>query len=160
VELHFSRELDDLSPLVAAVRRNRIGDPHRLTEATWQALSGVLLRQVAAPQTCLIREGDSERHLYFVESGLLRVFRADTPDRMQLGVIGAGSLAGEGAFFSPVVRAASVETIQASAVWDMPREAFELMAQQQPQHALALALYLGTVLSARMLSPAGRMSIT
>jgi CRP/FNR family transcriptional regulator, cyclic AMP receptor protein len=160
VELSLSGQLADVTGLAAAVRRNKTGEPRRLSAGTWQVLSEVLVRRTAAATTCLIREGESERHVYFVESGLLRVFRSDVPDRLQLGVIGAGSVAGEGGFFSPLVRNASVEAIQATVVWELSLDGFEAIAERTPQHALAVALYLGAVLTARMLSPAGRLSVT
>ena len=150
----------ELTTLAAAVRRNKSGDSRRLTRADWHALSKVMLRRTAEPRSCLIRQGEKERGVYFVESGLLRVFRSEARERVQLGVIGAGSLVGEGAFFAPVVRNASVEAIDASVLWELSTEGFNAMAQRQPEHALAFALYLGAVLSARMLTPGGRLSVT
>lgn len=158
-DLSTSIEAHDLGALAAAVRRNRTGEAHRLSSETWDALSGVLLRRVAEPRTCLIREGECERDVFFVESGLLRVFRAEASERLLLGVHGAGSLVGEVAFFTPLARTASVEAIETSVVWELPRRAFERMARHHPDHALAVALYLGAVLAARMLSPAGRLAL-
>jgi CRP/FNR family cyclic AMP-dependent transcriptional regulator len=152
--------LPELDTLAAAVRRNKIGDARRLTRANWHALSKVMQRRTAEPHTCLIRQGENERRVYFVESGLLRVFRSEALDRVQIGVIGAGSLVGEGAFFAPVVRNSSVEAIEPSVLWELSTEAFEAMAEHHPEHALAFALYLGAVLSGRMLRPAARLSVT
>lgn len=159
-ELSPSPQLADLAALAEAVRRSKSGGSRQLAGETWSALSGVLRRRVAAPQTCLIREGDREQRVYLVESGLLRVYRAHGRDRLQLSVVGPGSLVGEGAFFMPTMRNASVEAIETTVVWELGSESFEAMAATQPQHALAFALYLGAVLSARMLRPSGRLSIT
>jgi CRP-like cAMP-binding protein len=150
----------ELAALAAAVRRNKSGDARRLTGANWQALVPVLLRRAAEPQACLIREGENERRVYFLESGLLRVFRSAAPEKVQIAVIGAGSVVGEGAFFAPVTRKASVEAIEPSVLWELSTQAFDALAERCPEHALALALYLGAVLSHRMLRPAGRLSVT
>ena len=159
-DISTSMATQDLTALMAAVRRQRGGEARRLTAAAWHALAGVLMRRTAEPHACLIREGECERDVFFVESGLLRVFRWEASERLLLGVVGAGSLVGEGAFFTPLARTASVEAIESTVVWELPRPAFERMAREHPQHALAVALYLGSVLSARMLSPAGRLSVT
>ena len=153
-------KLPDLAALMTAVRKNKSGDSRRLTEATWNAMAEVLQRRVVEPQTCLIRQGETGRGVFFVESGLLRVFRLEAGDRLQLAVIGAGSLVGEGAFFAPMVRNASVEAIETAVVWELSSEGFATMTARYPEQALALSLYLGAVLSARMVRPAGRLSIT
>lgn len=159
-QLSTLARLPELTTLVAAVRRNKSADARHLTRANWQALSKVMLRRTVEPQTCLIRQGEIERHVYFVESGLLRVFRSEACDKVQIGVIGPGNLVGEGAFFAPTVRHASVEAIEPSVLWELSTEAFDAMAERDPEHALAFALYLGAVYSARMRRPAGRLSVT
>ena len=159
-DLSTSIDAQDLTALMAAVRKHRGGEARRLTADAWQALAGVLQRRTAEPHTCLFREGECERDVYFVESGLLRVFRSEASERLLLGVVGAGALVGEGAFFTPLARTASVEAIESTVLWELPRREFDRMAGEHPQHALAIALYLGSVLSARMLSPAGRLSVT
>ncbi|HEY0826410.1 MAG TPA: cyclic nucleotide-binding domain-containing protein [Ramlibacter sp.] len=159
-ELSPSEQLGELTALAEAVRRSRGAGLRRLSDETWGALSGVLRRQLAPAQTCLIRQGARERRVYLVESGLLRVYRTHGSDRLQLSVIGPGSVVGEGAFFLPLVRNASVEAIERAVVWELSLEGFESVAASQPQHALAFALYLGAVLSGRMLKPTGRLSVT
>jgi CRP/FNR family transcriptional regulator, cyclic AMP receptor protein len=159
-ELAPSEQLGDLTALAEAVRRNRSGCSRGLTGETWGALSGVLRRRIAERQTCLIRQGERERRVYLVESGLLRVYRLQGEERLQLSVIGPGSLVGEGAFFMPTMRNASVEAIETAVVWELSAEGFESVAASQPQQALEFALYLGAVLSSRMIRPSGRLSIT
>jgi CRP/FNR family transcriptional regulator, cyclic AMP receptor protein len=158
-QLSPPQELRELDALVTAVRKNKGGGSRRMTEATWLALSDFLLRRVVEPHTCLIRQGDEQSGVYFLESGLLRVFRTEGGDRLQLAVIGAGSLVGEGTFFAPMVRHASVEAVDRAVVWELSAQAFEAMADREPREALAFSMYVGAVLSGRLLRPAGRLSI-
>ena len=158
-QISFPTRSPELGTLVEAVRRNRSGDSRPLTRENWEALSTVLSRRTAEPQACLIREGENERRVYFVESGLLRVFRSEAREKVQIGVLGAGNLVGEGAFFAPTVRSASVEAIEPSVLWELSEQGFEAMAQRYPEDALAFVLYLGAVLSGRMRRPAGRLSV-
>lgn len=157
----ISDQQRDISGLAAACRKNKSYDASGLTPATWKALSEVLVAEDSEDRACVIRQGESDRSLYFLESGLLRVYRTDNGARLQLGVIGPGSVVGEGGFFSPsVARSASVEAIQASLVWKLSPERFATMASHHPGEALALALYVGAVMNGRMRSVAGRWSVT
>jgi CRP/FNR family transcriptional regulator, cyclic AMP receptor protein len=150
----------DTSVLAAACRRNRGYDCTRLTPETWRALSKVLVLEVNADRASLIREGENDSSLFFLESGLLRVYCTDKQKRLQLAVIVPGSLVGEGGFFAPsVARSASVEAIEPSIVWKLPPENFEALATEEPSAALATTLYAASVMRARMLSVAGRLSV-
>lgn len=150
----------DVSALAAACRRNRSYDSKRLTPETWQALSSVLVLESNATRSNLIREGDNDGHLIFLESGLLRVYCADEDARLQLAVIVPGTVIGEGGFFSPSsTRSASVEAIEPSTSWRLAPENFEALAQRDPNAALSVALYAASVMRARMLSVSGRLSV-
>jgi CRP/FNR family transcriptional regulator, cyclic AMP receptor protein len=151
----------DMSALIAACRKNRGHDASRLTPDTWRALSEALVLEVNNDRTCVIREGENDGSLYFLESGLLRVFCTDDRTRLQLAVIVPGSVVGEGGFFAPsTTRTASVEAIEPSVVWRLSPERFEALALRHPEAALDIALYAGGVMRGRMLSVAGRFSVT
>lgn len=150
----------DVSALASACRRNRGYDSARLTPDTWRALANALVLEQNQNRASLIREGENDRSLYFLESGLLRVFSTDKGTRLQLAVIVPGSVVGEGGFFSPsATRSASVEAIEQSTIWKLPPENFDALAARDPDAALALTLYAGSVMRARMLSVAGRLSV-
>jgi CRP-like cAMP-binding protein len=91
---------------------------------------------------------------------MLRVYRSDRDARLQLAVLGPGSVVGEGTFFAPIVRNANVEAVEASVLWELTPERFAAMAERYPQAAYHVAMGLGHVLSVRMLSVAGRLAIT
>ena len=91
---------------------------------------------------------------------MLRVYRSDRDARLQLAVLGPGSVVGEGTFFAPIVRNANVEAVEASVLWELTPERFARMAERYPEAAYKVSMGLGAVLSVRMLSVAGRLAIT
>jgi CRP/FNR family transcriptional regulator, cyclic AMP receptor protein len=150
----------DTSAIAAACRRNRGYDSTRLTPETWHVLSSELMLESTADRTDLIREGENDGSLFFLEAGLLRVYCTDKQRRLQLAVIAPGSIVGEGGFFAPsVARSASVEAIEPSTIWKLTRENFEAVAAREPQAALSVCLYAANVMRARMLSVGGRLLI-
>ena len=150
----------DTSALAAACRRNRGYDSTRLTPETWRELGSALVCERSEDRSSLIREGEMDRCLFFLESGLLRVYSTDKETRLQLAVIVPGSVVGEGGFFAQSVqRSASVEAIEPSMVWRLAPDRFEELAGRAPAAALAVTLYAGSVMRARMLSVAGRLSV-
>lgn len=150
----------DTTAVAAACRRNRGYDSTRLTPETWQVLESALVLESNADRTDLIREGENDGSLVFLESGLLRVYCTDKQTRLQLAVIAPGSVVGEGGFFAPsVARRASVEAIEPSTIWRLTQQNFEALAARQPEAALSVALYAANVMRARMLSVGGRLLI-
>ncbi len=151
----------DLSLLVAAVRKTKGVDVKQLLDqSAWKALSHVLLPRDVAPHKCLVRQGDAGRSLFLIESGSARVYREQDRGRLQLAVLGAGSVVGEGTFFAHIVRSASVETLEPAKVWELSAPAFDDLVRGSPLAALQLCRFLGAVLATRMLSVTGRLSIT
>jgi CRP/FNR family cyclic AMP-dependent transcriptional regulator len=152
----------DLSGMVAAARKNKSRDSlgALIQSGSWQALSAVLQPIRAARQQVLIAQGAEDRSLFFIESGMVRVFRSDGPARMQLAVIGAGSVVGDGAFFGPTLRTASVQAVEPTVLWELTQEDFLGLVLANAAAALNVALAVGSVLSKRMLNVTGRLSIT
>ena len=154
--------LADLSALMRASRKNRGRDSleGHVSEATWRVLSQYVRHTSVGERRLVIEQGATERNLFFVESGLLRVFRSDRNARLQLAVLGPGSVVGEGTFFAPIVRNASVEAAEPCVLWELAPAHFEELAQRHPRAAFEIAMGLGSVMSVRMLSVAGRLAIT
>jgi CRP/FNR family cyclic AMP-dependent transcriptional regulator len=152
----------DLSGMMAAARKNKSRDSlgALIQCGSWQALSAVLQPIRAARQQVLIAQGAEDRSLFFIESGMVRVFRSDGPARMQLAVIGAGSVVGDGAFFAPKLRTASVQAVEPTVLWELTQEDFLGLVLANAAAALNVALAVGSVLSKRMLNVTGRLSIT
>jgi CRP/FNR family cyclic AMP-dependent transcriptional regulator len=152
----------NIEGLIRATRKNRSRDSlgGLFDELTWIALSECLVPQVTEYRHVVITQGAKDRNLFFVESGMLRVYRADRDARLQLAVLGPGSVVGEGTFFAPITRNASVEAVEASVLWELTPEKFAALAVRYPEAAFRVAMGLGAVLSVRMLSVAGRLAIT
>src|SRR5437764_10727683 len=152
----------DLTALIRATRKNKSRDSlaAHIDDRTWFVLSEFLVPQITEYRQLVISQGAKERNLYLVESGMLRVYRSDRDARLQLAVLGPGSVVGEGTFFAAVVRNANVEAVEASVLWEMTPERFAVFAQRHPEAAYQVAMGLGAVLSVRMLSVAGCLAIT
>jgi CRP/FNR family cyclic AMP-dependent transcriptional regulator len=151
----------DLTRLMVAVRKTKGFDARELLdEPTWKALSQVLQPRTVPTRECLVRQGETDRSLYLIESGSATVYRNQERGRLQLAVLGAGSLVGEGTFFAHIVRSASVETLEPTLAWELSTAGFDELVRGSPKAALQLCRFIGAVLATRMLSVTGRLSIT
>jgi CRP-like cAMP-binding protein len=152
----------DLRRLHAAVEGNRGDDTlaRFLPPETWVALEDYLTEERVARGHVLMAQGALDRTLYFVESGMLRVHRGRDESKLQLALIGPGSVVGEGAFFSHIERSATVQATMDTVLWSLAPRRFERMAKEQPATALGLSLALGAVIATRMLEVSRKISIT
>ncbi|HUR88055.1 MAG TPA: cyclic nucleotide-binding domain-containing protein, partial [Ramlibacter sp.] len=84
----------DLTGLTRSIRKNKGKDSvaSHFDEGTWRALAECLVPQVTEYRQVVISQGAKDRNLYFVESGMLRVYRSDRDARLQLAVLGPGSV--------------------------------------------------------------------
>lgn len=151
----------DLTRLVGAVRKTKgVHVKELLDQSTWNALSHVLQPHTMAARKRLIHQGEESRSLFLIETGSATVYREHERGRLQLAVLGAGSVVGEGTFFAHIVRSASVETLEPAKVWELSAKAFDDLTRGSPAAALQLCRFVGAVLATRMLSVTGRLSIT
>ena len=137
--------------LITAIARNKDYDalPLALSATEWEPLSSYLQPFALAQDQVLIEQGAMDRTLYFVESGTLSVHR-DDDGRMSLALVGAGSVLGEGAFFSSLSRKANAIGSSPCRLWSLTVARFLELANRQPALALRVALALGTVLAKRV----------
>jgi CRP/FNR family cyclic AMP-dependent transcriptional regulator len=156
-ELHF--DIDGL--------RRAMDDPTakehirlRLTREQWDVLAGYLHPQSLAPGQIVVAQGATDRTVYFVESGLLSVHRQDAGKRIHLAMVEAGSVAGEGAFFTYQPRSATVQAGAPCKVWVLSPLRFLELSKRQPEIALEVAMRLGAVASTRLASRQMRVAVT
>ena len=152
----------DITALQEAVASN-LSDPtlgHMLTPAHWAILSGYMQASSLAPGQILISQGSDDRTLYFVESGMLTVHFEEASGKIRLAAIGAGSVVGEGGFFSYMAHSATVQAASACRLWALTPMRFSELSNRQPQVALALAMALGAIMAKRVVSNRKRIAVT
>ncbi len=152
----------DINALLVAIANDpsesRLG--HALTAAQWDVLAAYMQPMEMAAGRILIAQGAEDRTLYFVESGMLTVHFQDAAGKIRLAAVGAGSVIGEGGFFSRMARSATVQTGSACKFWTLSPMRFSELSNRQPTVALSLAMALGAIMARRMVSNRRKISIT
>jgi CRP-like cAMP-binding protein len=134
--------------------------PMNLTDAQWRQLAEYL-QSVSLPQgQVLIERGVKDRIVYFVESGSLSVHFQDSRQRVRMAMVGAGSLLGEGAFFSHLPRSATVNAGSDCRVWSLTPLRFRELSTRHTEIALALTVAMAAVLARRMHNKPKRVAVT
>ena len=160
--MYSSQHKTDISVLIEAVLSNP-GDPtlsHMVTRPQWEVLSSYMQATSLAPGQILISQGAEDRTLYFIESGMLTVHFEDTSGKIRLATLGAGSVVGEGGFFSHMARSATVQAGSACKLWALTPMRFSELSNRQTSVALALAMALGAIMAKRVVSNRQRIAVT
>ncbi len=131
-----------------------------LSREQWELLGPYLLPLSMPAGQVLFVQGENDRTLYLVESGSLSVHYEDEKERLRLAIVGAGSIVGEGAFFSHRPRSATVQTASASRLWSLTALRFTELSNRQPAIALQLAMAAGAVLAKRLGNRRRRIAAT
>jgi CRP-like cAMP-binding protein len=95
-----------------------------------------------------------------VESGSLSVHFEDEAGRVHLAIVNAGSVIGEGGFFSQMPRNATVQAVGECKLWNLTYLRFVDLSQKLPRIALALSMGLGAIIARRMTDRRKRGSVT
>lgn len=142
----------DLSRLIAAIGQATADDrmPQAFSSEQWDVLTGYLLPVHLTAGQVLFAQGSTDRTLYLIESGSLSVHYEDSKQRLRLAIVGAGSLVGEGAFFSHRPRSATVQAAAPSVLWALPALRHVELGNRQPAVALNMAMAAGAVLARRL----------
>lgn len=152
----------DVQSLAQSTRGSSALDavPLNLSEAQWTTL-GDYLQPVSLQQgQVLIEQGVKDRTVYFVESGSLTVHYEDDQDRVRIAIVGAGSLLGEGAFFSHLPRSATVNASSHARLWCLTPLRFRELSARFPSIALDLTVAMAAVLARRMYHKPKRVAVT
>lgn len=139
--------------LVNAIQSLQVEDAFRprFSAEQWRLFGAFLTRYELANGERLIRQGDHERVMYFIESGAFQVFsdqRDGQPRRV--AILRPGAVAGEPALFSERARMAHAEALMGSVVWALSAPRFDELSLRQPELALELLRAAGAVMAARM----------
>ncbi len=152
----------DLSGLIEAIGLSTADDAmsNVLTREQWGLLSSYLLSVSLPAGQVLFAQGTSDRTLYLVEDGSLSVHAEREDQRLRLAIVGAGSVVGEGAFFSHRPRSATVQASTPCKLWSLTGLRFAELANRQPTVALQLAMAVGAVLAKRLANRRRRIAAT
>lgn len=152
----------DIQALAQAVRENPSLDavPLNLSAAQWTTLADYLQPLELKAGQLLLEQGVKDRTVYFVESGSLTVHDEDENNRLRLAIVGAGSMLGEGAFFSHLPRSATVEAGGQSRLWSLTPLRFRELSARHPAIALDLTVAMATVLARRLYHRPKRIGVT
>ena len=160
--MYTSQHKTDISGLIEAVLNNPADRTlgNMLNQVQWEVLSGYMQSTTLAPGQILISQGAEDRTLYFVESGMLTVHFEDPNGKIRLAAVGAGSVVGEGGFFSYMARSATVQAGSACKLWALTPMRFSELSNRQTPIALALAMALGAIMAKRVVSNRKRIAVT
>lgn len=152
----------DLQGLVTAIAQASAEDSmgNALTPEQWDILSAYLQPCSLAAGQMLFAQGANERTLYLLENGSLSVHNEDEKGRLRMAIVTAGSLVGEGAFFSRRPRSASVQAAAPCKLWSLSALRFSELSNRQPAIALGLAMAAGAVLAKRLGNRRRRVAAT
>lgn len=131
-----------------------------LSAQQWEMLATYLQPLAVPPGEVLIDQGAHDRTVYFIESGTLSVHVIGSSGQMQLAILNAGSVVGEGAFFSRLPRSANVIATGPTKLWRMNAIRFAEMTNRQPALALEVTMALGAVIAKRMVNKPKRVAVT
>jgi CRP/FNR family cyclic AMP-dependent transcriptional regulator len=143
----------EINDLVHAIQTLNAEDAFRprLTPDQWRVIAPYLTRHDIRAGDLLIKQGDTDRTMYFLGQGSLQVFvTGGPPGSNRIAILRAGSVVGEPGLFSDGVRTANVEAMTPCMVWALRGPRFEELAARSPALALELLRAAGGVMSTRM----------
>lgn len=143
----------ELEELVGAIQSLNAEDAFRarLTLDQWRVVAQYLTRHTLRAGDALMRQGDTDRTVYFLGRGSLQAFTAGGPGGApRISILRAGSVVGEAGLFVHSERSATVEAMTACVVWALAGPRFEEMAQRSPVAALELLRAAGAVMASRL----------
>lgn len=143
-------ELNDMVQAIQSLNAEDAFRP-RLTLDQWRAIGPYLTRHEIRAGDLLIKQGDTDRSMYFLGQGSLQTFvTGGPPGSSRIAILRAGSVIGEPGLFSDGPRMANVEAMTPCTVWALRGPRFEELTQRSPALALELLRAAGCVMATRM----------
>ena len=148
--------MEDTSELINAVQTLKAPDAFRarIGVEQWRMLTPYLTRHEVRSGDMLLRQGDGDRTMYFLERGNLQVYvtrpAVPTATPQKIAILRAGSVVGEGGLFSEGGRMANVEAMTSCVVWALRGPRLEELAARLPNIAFEIARAAAAVMSVRM----------
>ena len=143
----------EMNDLVQAIDTLNAEDAFRarLSPDQWRTIAPYLTRHDIRAGDLLIKQGDTDRSMYFLGQGSLQVFvTGGPPGSNRIAILRAGSVVGEPGLFADGPRMANVEAMTPCSVWALRGPRLEELAQRSPALALELLRAAGGVMATRM----------
>ncbi len=105
-----------------------------MTDEQRKALAAAMTLRELTPGEVLVREGDTDDHLYVIASGVLGIIKAaGTENEMTINTVKAGDVVGELSFLDGATRYASLVAMSSSRVLGLSRGDLESLLDRNPQ---------------------------
>ena len=143
----------EIDELVQAIQTLNAEDAFRtrLSLEQWRTIAPYLTRHEIRAGDLLIKQGDTDRTLYFLSQGSLQVFvTGGPPGSHRIAILRPGSAVGETGLFGDAPRMANVEAMTPCVVWALRGPRLDEMSQRSPVLALELLRAAGGVMAMRM----------
>ena len=152
----------DIHGLAQAIAQSTASDALRcqFNQPHWDILSGYMQPFALTNGQVLMEQGALDRTVYFVECGTLSVHYQDEKSRIRMALVGAGTVLGEGAFFSHAPRSATVQASSVSKLWSLSPMRFLELANRHSTIALDLTMAMAGVMAKRLYSRSKRVAVT
>lgn len=143
----------DFTELVNTIQTLNTEDAFRarLNAEQWRTIGPYLTQHDIRAGDLVIKQGDSDRTMYFLGRGSMQVFvTGGPPGSNRIAILRPGSVVGEPSLFGEGPRMASVEAVTPSVVFALRGPRLEELAQRSPALALELVRAAGGVMAQRM----------
>jgi CRP/FNR family cyclic AMP-dependent transcriptional regulator len=132
----------------------------QLSQPNWDVLAAHMQPFSLNSGQVLMEQGAHDRTLYLIESGTLSVHYEDEKARVRMALVGAGTVLGEGAFFSHQPRSATVHASSSCKLWCLTPARFLELANRHSPVALELTMAMGAVMAKRLYNRPKRVAVT
>ncbi|OGA96322.1 MAG: Crp/Fnr family transcriptional regulator [Burkholderiales bacterium RIFCSPHIGHO2_12_FULL_61_11] len=152
----------DIQGLAQAIAHCHAGDAMRcqFKPLHWDILASYMQPFTLNSGQVLMEQGALDRTLYFIESGTLTAHYEDEKACVRMALAGAGTVLGEGTFFSHLPRHATVHTSTVCKLWCLTEERYLELARQHSPIALELTRAMGAVMAYRLYNRPRRVAVT
>ena len=132
----------------------------QLSVPCWTTLGAFMQPFPMSKGQILIEQGARDRTLYFVESGHLSAHAEDEHANVRMALVGAGTVLGEGSFFTSRPRMATVYAASPCKMWCLSAGRFKDLSRLHSPIALELTLAMGSVMAKRLSAAPKQAAVT
>ena len=152
----------DIYGLAQAVITSPASDalPCQFSLPHWNVLGSFMQPFPLSSGQILIEQGSKNCNVYFIESGTLSAHSEDENLRMHMALVSAGTVLGEGSFFTHQPRKATVHASSPCKIWCLTPIRFKELSCFHSAIALELTLAMGCVMAKRLSIRPKRAAVT